>query len=150
MNKAASAGARTRSRELMVQALYQKQIAGHSCGELLAQFHDDKAYQRVDQPFFDEAFPHICKSQDGLEATIDELIDRPLEQLDPIELSILLIGVYELESRIDIPYRVVINECVNLAKRFGAVDGHKYINACLDAAAASLRKIEVASKKSGG
>ena len=78
-----------------------------------------------------------------LTAAPDELIDRPLEQLDPVELAILLIGVYELESRLDIPYRVVINECVNLAKRFGSIDGHKYINACLDAAAKSLREIEI-------
>ena len=74
--------------------------------------------------------------------TIDELIDRPLEQLDPIELAVLLIGVYELESRIDVPYKVVINEGVNLAKRFGATDSHKYINACLDTASQSLRSIE--------
>ena len=150
MSKASAAGARTRSRELMVQALYQKQIAGHDCSELVAQFHDDKAYERVDQAFFDELFPAICRTQAELEQTIDTLIDRPLDQLDPIELSILLIGVYELESRIDIPYRVVINEGVNLAKRFGATDGHKYINACLDVAAASLREIEVSAKKSGG
>ncbi len=150
MSKASAAGARTRSRELMVQALYQKQIAGHECGELIAQFHEDKAYERVDQAFFDESFPAICKAQSELEQKIDALIDRPLEQLDPIELSILLIGIYELESRIDIPYRVVINEGVNLAKRFGAVDGHKYINACLDVAAASLREIEVSAKKTGG
>ncbi|MDJ0698338.1 MAG: transcription antitermination factor NusB [Woeseiaceae bacterium] len=148
--KSASAGARTRSRELMVQALYQKQIAGHDCHELIAQFHEDKAYERVDQEFFDELFPAICKTQVELEQKIDTLIDRPLEQLDPIELSILLIGVYELESRIDIPYRVVINEGVNLAKRFGAQDGHKYINACLDTAAATLREIEVSAKKTGG
>ena len=70
------------------------------------------------------------------------MIDRPLEQLDPIELSVLLIGVYELESRIDVPYKVVINEGVNLARRFGATDGHKYINACLDAGAQALRTIE--------
>ncbi len=134
----------------MVQALYQKQIAGHECSELISQFHDDKAYERVDQPFFDEVFPEICQSQSELESRIDGLIDRPLEQLDPIELCILLIGVYELQSRIDIPYRVVINECVNLAKRFGAIDGHKYINACLDVAAASLREVEVSAKKTGG
>ncbi len=150
MSKASAAGARTRSRELMVQALYQKQIAGHECHELIAQFHDDKAYERVDQAFFDELFPAICKTQVELEKKIDTLIDRPLEQLDPIELSILLIGVYELESRIDIPYRVVINEGVNLAKRFGAQDGHKYINACLDVAAASLRAVEVSARKNGG
>lgn len=150
MSKSASAGARTRSRELMVQALYQKQIAGHSCAELIAQYHEDKAFERVDQEFFDELFPAICRSQDELEKKIDNLIDRPLAQLDPIELSILLIGVHELESRIDIPFRVVINEGVNLAKRFGATDGHKYINACLDVASESLRAIEVSAKKTGG
>jgi N utilization substance protein B len=150
MSKAAGSGARTRARELMVQALYQKQIAGHTCSELIAQFHEDTSYERVDQAFFDEIFPAICRSQETLETKIDELIDRPLEQLDPIELSILLIGVHELEARIDIPYRVVINESVNLAKRFGATDGHKYINACLDAAAASLRATEVNARKSSG
>ena len=143
------AGARTRARELMVQALYQKLIAGHSTAELVAQFRDDPSYQRVDQEFFDELFPAISNSQSGLEGKIDGLIDRPLEQLDPIELSILLIGVHELEHRIDIPYKVVINEGVNLARRFGAIDGHKYINACLDVAAQSLREIEVQANASG-
>ena len=142
MSQGTSSGARTRARELLVQALYQKQIAGHECAELLAQFHEQAAYERVDQAFFDEALPEICKSQQALEQTIDGLIDRPLDQLDPIELSVLLIGVYELESRIDVPYKVVINEGVNLAKRFGALDGHKYINACLDVAAQSLRSVE--------
>jgi len=78
-----------------------------------------------------------------LESAIDDLIDRPLEQLDPVERAVLLIGVYELQSRLDVPYRVVINEGVNLAKRFGALDGHKYINACLDKAAQSFRSVEV-------
>jgi len=136
------AGARTRARELMVQALYQKQIAGHSTPELVAQFHEDASYERVDQEFFNELFPAISNGQGDLEKSIDKLIDRPLEQLDPIELCILLIGVHELAARIDIPYKVVINEGVNLAKRFGALDGHKYINACLDAAAQSLREAE--------
>ena len=140
------AGARTRARELMVQALYQKQIAGHSTAELVTQFRDDPSYERIDQEFFDELFPAISNGQAGLEGKIDDLIDRPLEQLDPIELSILLIGVHELEHRVDIPYKVVINEGVNLARRFGALDGHKYINACLDVAAQSLRAIEVQAR----
>ena len=143
------AGARTRARELMVQALYQKQIAGHSTAELVAQFHDDPSYERVDQAFFDELFPAISNAQEALEQKIGALIDRPLEQLDPIELSILLIGVQELETRIDIPYKVVINEGVNLARRFGAVDSHKYINACLDVAARSLRQVEVQANAGG-
>ena len=133
----------------MVQALYQKQIAGHSTAELVAQYHEDVAYQRVDQEFFDELFPAISNGQADLEKKIDAFIDRPLEQLDPIELSILLIGVHELETRIDVPYRVVINEGVNLAKRFGATDGHKYINACLDVAAQSLREVEVRASAGG-
>jgi len=151
MSKSSStgAGARTRARELMVQALYQKQIAGHTTAELVAQYQDDTAYQRVDQAFFNELFPQISDGQEDLETKINALIDRPLEQLDPIELSILLIGVHELETRVDIPYKVVINESVNLAKRFGALDGHKYINACLDVAAKSLREVEVQSKTGG-
>jgi N utilization substance protein B len=126
----------------MVQALYQKQLADHSTSELMSQFHEQVAYERVDQAYFDEQLPAISNSQDELEKKVDELIDRPLEQLDPVELAILLIGVYELESRLDIPFRVVINECVNLAKRFGSIEGHKYINACLDTAAKSFREIE--------
>ncbi len=130
----------------MVQALYQKQIAGHTTSDLVSQFHEQVAYERVDQVFFDEQFPAISDSQDELEKKIDELIDRPLEQLDPVELAILLIGVYELESRIDVPYRVVINECVNLAKRFGSIEGHKYVNACLDVAAKSFRETEIQAR----
>ncbi|MDH3532550.1 MAG: transcription antitermination factor NusB [Gammaproteobacteria bacterium] len=149
MNNATTPGARTRARELLLQALYQKQIAGHDSAELLQQFHEQVAYERVDQEFFDGALAAICAEQDALQLKIDELIDRPLDQLDPVELGILLIGVYELEWRLDVPFRVVINECVNLAKRFGAVDGHKYINACLDLAAQSMRKAEVQSQGSG-
>jgi len=151
MGKSSStgAGARTRARELMVQALYQKQIAGHTTSELVAQFREDTAYARVDQAFFEELFPEISNGQADLEKKIDNLIDRPLAQLDPIELSILLIGVHELEARVDIPYKVVINESVNLARRFGALDGHKYINACLDVAAQSMRETEVQAKRSG-
>ena len=149
MSNAASTGARTRARELLLQALYQKQIAGHGKRELLKQFHEQKAYERVDQEFFDEALAAICDAQASLEEKIDELIDRPREQLDPVELAILLIGLFELESRIDVPYRVVINEGVNLARRFGAADGHKYVNACLDAAARSLRSIETGMQDRG-
>ena len=149
MKGATSTGARTRARELLLQALYQKQIAGHDRRELLSQFREQVAYQRVDQAFFEELLATICENQEALEKIIEGFIDRPLEQLDPVELGILLIGVHELQSRIDVPYRVVIDEGVNLAKRFGATDGHKYINACLDAAAQSLREIEVKAERSG-
>ena len=126
-----------------MQALYQKQIAGHDISELKRQFHEQVAYERVDQDYFNEGLSHIVKNEDELAASIDECIDRPLDQLDPVEYAVLLVGNYELKERIDIPYRVVINEGVNLAKRFGALDGHKYINACLDKAAQSLRQLEI-------
>ena len=142
MATSGSAGARTRARELLVQALYQKQLAGHSCDELAEQFQAQTAYSRVDQAFFDEALEAICDVEPELHSTIASLIDRPFEQLDPVELAILLIGIWELRSRADVPFRVVINEGVNLAKRFGAVESHKYVNACLDAAARSLRDAE--------
>jgi N utilization substance protein B len=149
MTKAASTGARTRARELLLQALYQQQIAGHDGDELLLQFKEQAAYARVDQSYFDESLAAICASQSDLEKTLEPLIDRPVEQLDPVEKSILLIGVFELQSKADVPYRVVINEGVNLAKRFGALDGHKYINACLDRAAQDLRSAEVQAQGSG-
>ena len=149
MNKAASTGARTRARELLLQALYQKQIAGHDGDELLQQFREQTAYKRVDHEYFDVALAEICATQAALEKSIEPLIDRPLEQLDPVEMGILLIGVLELQSRPDVPFRVVINEGVNLAKRFGSIDGHKYINACLDLAAQSLRSDEVQAQGSG-
>ena len=146
MSKQTSAGARTKARELLVQALYQHQLAGHEAGELLEQFHEQAAYERVDQAFFDGALPDILGARNELETHIEAAIDRPLEQLDPVELAILLIGFYELERRIDVPYRVVINEGVNLARRFGAAESHKYVNACLDGGARSLRAVEVQAR----
>lgn len=149
MTKAASTGARTRARELLLQALYQQQIAGHDSEELLQQFREQTAYERVDQEFFDAALTEICETQATLDNSIEAVVDRPMEQLDPVEKGVLLIGVFELQTRPDVPYRVVINEGVNLAKRFGALDGHKYINACLDKAAQQLRSAEVQAQGSG-
>lgn len=142
MSKADSSGARSRARELVLQALYQKQLTGYDCAELLRQFKDRDEYQRADQEYFDETLPRICEGQAALEGKIAEFTDRPLSQLDPVEMAILLLGFFELAERQDVPYRVVINESVNLAKRFGAVDGYKYVNALLDKAADKLRPAE--------
>ena len=139
MAKPDSAGARGRARELIVQSLYQMQIAGHDEAELKAQFHERPDYQRVDQAYFDEVLGAVITRRADLEERIGELADRPVDHLDPVERGILLLGLYELESKPDVPYKVVINEAVNLARRFGAIDGHKYVNALLDRAAAELR-----------
>ena len=126
-----------------MQALYQHQIADHDASELLTQYREQTNYERVEQSMFDEWLPDIIKNRDGLDTELEPYADRPLEQLDPIERAILWIGFYELRDHIEVPYRVVINEGVNLAKRFGAVDSHKYVNACLDRAALKLRAVEV-------
>ena len=139
MTKQDKQGGRSRARELIVQTLYQKQITGHDVVELLRQFHDRPDYKRVDKKYYDEALKEICENRESIEEIIDELADRPIEQLDPVERGILLLGFYELQSKPDVPNKVVINESMNLAKRFGAVDGHKYINALLDRAAEKLR-----------
>jgi N utilization substance protein B len=115
------------------------QIAGHDEEELLAQFHERPDYQRVDQSYFDEALSGICRNLVDIEKRIDEIADRPLSQLDPVERGILLLGFYELQEKPDVPFKVVINESINLAKRFGSVDGHKYINAVLDRAVKEMR-----------
>lgn len=139
MSRADQKGARSRARELIVQSLYQMQITGHDEAELKAQFHERPDYKRVDQAYFDEVLGAVIRQQAELERCIDELADRPIEQLDPVERGILLLGFFELGEKPDVPYKVVINESVNLAKRYGAIDGHKYINALLDKAAGKLR-----------
>ena len=144
MSKAGSTGARSRARASIIQALYQKQLHGHAAVELVKQFKDRDAYRRADTDYFNETLPAICAGQAELESKIAELADRPLSQLDPVEMAVLLLGFFELEERQDVPYRVVINESINLAKRFGSVDGHKYVNAVLDKAADKLRPAEAA------
>ena len=146
MAKAGSTGARSRARALLLQALYQKLLTGHDLLELQKQFHGRPEYARVDREYFDALLESICANVGQLEEHIGAHADRPLEQLDPVERGVLLIGIYELAERPDIPYRVVINEAVDLVKRFGSVDGHKYVNAVLDRAARDLRKDEQRGK----
>ncbi len=142
MSKSDATGARRRARELLMQALYQRLLTGHDRVELENQFGARPEYERVDREFFDEALRAIVREQASLEATAAEFADRPVAQLDPVEHAILLLGFYELSNRPEIPFRVVINEAVSLAKRYGAEDGHKYVNAVLDRAAAALRPFE--------
>ena len=118
------------------------QIAGHDADELMSQVKARAEYRRVDQRYFDDALTGICNSLESTLGAIDEVADRPIGQLDPVETGILLLGYYELNSRPEVPYRVVIDEAVNLAKRFGAQDGHKYVNALLDRLSRNIRATE--------
>jgi N utilization substance protein B len=141
--------ARGLSRKLAMQALYQWQLTGQTAAELRNQYADEEGFGDADADYFRELLNGITDGAAALDATLGGLIDRPVVQLDPVEHAVLLIGLYELGQRPDVPYRVVINEGVELAKRFGATEGHKFVNAVLDRAARSLRAAEQAAAARG-
>lgn len=138
--------ARRKARRLILQALYQWQISQHAPNELQLQFNEDENMQKADGPYFRELIDAITKITTELDEQFSPCLDRALTDLDPIELSILRLGTYELKHRLEIPYRVVINEAVELAKTFGALDGHKYINGILDQVAHQIRTAEMQAK----
>jgi N utilization substance protein B len=140
-----AARARSLSRKLALQALYQWQLTGQSAAELRNQFAGEDGYADADGEYFVELLLGVTGAIESLDAELGALIDRPVAQLDPVERAVLLIGMHELAHRLDVPYRVVINEGVDLARRFGATDGHKFVNAVLDRAARKLRAAEQAA-----
>lgn len=134
--------ARRRARKLAMQAIYQWQIADTPVNELLAQFVLDNDMSKVDQAYFNELVRSVPGQKANLDETIEGFVDRDIKKMTPVELAILRLGTYELLHRLDVPYRVVINEGVELAKNFGATDGHKYVNGVLDKMARKLRATE--------
>jgi transcription antitermination protein NusB len=134
--------ARSIARKLAMQALYQWQLTQQTAAEIKKQFLESEDSAGVDREHFEELVSGCIAQHEELAAALKPFIDRPLEQLDPVETAILMIGMFELQQRVDIPYRVVINEAVDLTKRFGATDAHKYVNAVLDRAARELRTAE--------
>ena len=134
--------ARSIARKLAMQALYQWQLTQQSAAEIGKQFLESEESAGVDREHFEELVVKSIAQHEELETALAPYLDRPLDQLEPVETAILLISMYELRERLDIPYRVVINEAVDLCKRFGATDAHKYVNAVLDRAARELRAAE--------
>ena len=126
---------------MIVQALYQNLLSGASTREIEEQFREEHT-GKIDWDYFAEIFAGIVSRRDELDAQLAPLLDREISALDPIEQAVLYLGAYEFANRIDVPYRVVINECIDLAKVFGATDGHKYINGVLDKMALTLRPLE--------
>jgi N utilization substance protein B len=124
---------------LLVKALYQWQLAGHSVAELTAQFAADEDYARADRDFFGQLLAVIVDDVAALDALIARQATRGLEQLDAVGRAILLLGLAELKFRDDVPSKVVINEAVELAKRYGAADSFKFVNAVLDKTSRELR-----------
>ena len=137
--------ARSLSRRLAMQALYQWQMTGQSFPELRNQFASDEGYPEVDPEYFQQLLQGVVEGSAELDGMLAQWLDRPVAQLDPVEHAVLLIGVQELRQHPEVPYRVVLNEGVELAKKFGATEGHKFINAVLDRAARSLRAAEQAA-----
>lgn len=135
--------ARRRARELTLQALYQWQLSGQNVAFIEQQFVDGKDYAKADQNYFSLLLRGTIKESEKLQAAITPCIDRKFAELSPVERAILLLASYELIHQIEIPYRVVINEAVELAKSFGGTDGHKYVNGVLDKFAANVRSVEI-------
>lgn len=152
--------ARHAARELAIQALYQWQMTGKPVATVEAEFrsqvadedledHENwhKVMELADLALFHELFHNVVRHRETLDAAIAPLLDRRLVDLDSIELAILRLGAYELSHRLEVPYRAVINEGVELAKSFGATDGHKYVNGILDKLASRLRSAEVSARR---
>jgi len=137
-----AASARSLARKLAMQALYQWQINDCPWQELVTQYSAAQDMERADGEYFRTIVGAVCAARDVLDAELAGWMDREPLRLDPIEHAVLLIGAYELKEQPEVPFRVVINEGVSLAKRFGATDGHKFVNAVLDRAARSLRPNE--------
>lgn len=133
---------RSVARKLALQALYRWQLNEGPWQDLIQEFGDADDMPRADREYFRELVEGVWRSREALDAELATWADRGPALLDPIEHAVLLIGLYELRHRQDVPFRVAINEAVALAKRFGATDGHKYVNAVLDRAARDLRPNE--------
>jgi len=145
----AAKSTRRRSREVALQGLYEWLISGAEAGVIEAHMREQEGFDKIDTAHFD-ALLHGCINEAAdLDAVLARHVDRKTTELSPIEHGVLMIGAYELKHCIDVPYKVAINEAVELAKSFGGTDGHKYVNGVLDKAAAELRPVEVQAGRAG-
>ncbi len=143
----AQKSSRRRSREFALQGLYEWLLSGSEASVIEAHMREQDDFKKADAAHFD-ALLHGCVVEAAdLDAVLARHVDRKTSELSPIEHGVLLIGTYELKHCVDIPYRVAINEAVELAKSFGGTDGHKYVNGVLDKAASELRPVEVQARR---
>jgi len=139
--------AKTNARKCAVQALYQWQMSGDSLSRIETYFVEEQHLKGAQKSYFSELFHGVPKQLDLIDAALSEFVDRPVEKIDPVERAILRTGAYELLYRLETPYRVIINEGVNLAKEFGAEGSHRYVNGILDKVAQKQRSVEIAAKQ---
>ncbi len=136
--------ARRRAREFVVQGLYAWQLSNAPAAEVLANLADSRDFDRADRRFLDRLLVGAIEAETSLRESIAPALDRPWEELSPVERALLLMATFELREFPDVPYRVVINEAVEVAKIFGGTDGHKYVNGVLDRISRALRPAETA------
>ena len=141
------AAQRRKARHFGLQALYQWTLSGAALADIEAEFRVDNDFRHTDGDYFTAILKGVTSDVDALEALFSPALDRSLDDLDPIERNLLRLGDFELRDRIDVPYKVVINEAVSLAKKFGATESHRYINGVLDKVARDLRTIELAAEQ---
>jgi N utilization substance protein B len=139
--------ARRRARELAMQGIYQWQFTGEGAAQILKNLSEMEGFERADQAFLDAELTGTLAEAPRLREQLEPLADRKWEELSPVERAILLLGAWELMHQMEIPYRVTINEAIELGKKFGATDGHKYVNGVLDKLAGAVRPDEVAEKR---
>lgn len=135
--------ARHKARELALQALYQWQMSGYDASNVEARFRANNHLGKADPAYFHDLYVGVTREPSRWDGLLSPHVERPIKEIDFIALSVLRMAAFELAERIDVPYKVVINEAVDLAKRFGASDAHKFVNASLDKLAVELRSIEV-------
>jgi transcription antitermination protein NusB len=145
--RAAPKSARRRSREFALQGLYQWLLGGDKASAIVAHVSEQDGFAKCDRAHFDALLHGAIDEAAALDAALARHVDRKTSQLSPVEHAALMIGVYELRHCLDVPYRVAINEAVELAKAFGGTDGHKYVNGVLDKCAGDLRPVEVAARQ---
>ncbi len=138
---------RTRARRRALQAVYAWQLSGADAREVVTQFAHEQVREIADLAYFEELVHGVGLHWRELDAALTPYLDRTMEEVDPIERAALRIAAYELQHRIDVPYRVVINEAVEAVKRFGSEHGHTYVNGVLDHAAVVLRAVEVQASR---
>ena len=141
------AAQRRKARHFGLQALYQWTLSGADLADIEAEFRVDNDFRHTDGDYFTAVLKGVTADVDAIESLFAPALDRALDDLDPIERNLLRLGTFELRDRIDVPYKVVINEAVSLAKKFGATDSHRYINGVLDKVARDLRTIELAAEQ---
>ncbi|WGS87412.1 transcription antitermination factor NusB [Methylomonas sp. UP202] len=142
--------AKTNARKCAVQALYQWQMSGDSLSRIETYFLEEEHLKGAQKSYFSEIFHGVPTQLDIVDAALAGFVDRPIEKIDPVERAILRIGAYELIYRLETPYKVIINEAVNLAKCFGAEGSHKYVNGILDKVSQTQRAVEIAAKQKQG